>query len=197
MDYRNFEDQTLLRLMSQNDENALSELYDRFSRLVFSIALNALNNPALAEEISQEVFFRVWTNAGSYRPEQGKVSTWIVGITRNRAIDEIRRMNARPEAKLAPWEPAQLDLVDESMDVEENVEQIQRHNYVRKAIAQLPIAQQQALAYAYFQGYTHREIAEILKEPLGTIKTRIRLAMNKLRDELEEYNREHGNPNTL
>jgi RNA polymerase sigma-70 factor (ECF subfamily) len=186
MDYKKFDDQTLMRLASHQDENALGELYERFSRLVYSIALNTLNDPALAEEITQDVFLRVWKSARTYRAESGKVVTWMAGITRNRAIDEIRRLNVRPEAKLAVWEPDDLDLVDESMDVEGKVELIQQQNRVRQAISQLPIEQQQALAYAFFQGYSHREIAEVLNEPLGTIKTRIRLAMNKLRTVLDE-----------
>lgn len=181
MDYKKFNDQTLLRLISKKDEDALGELYDRFARLVYSIALNSLGDLALAEEVTQDVFFRVWKNAASYRSEHGKVVTWMAGITRNRAIDEIRRMNSRPESNLAPWESAATELINGSTDVETSIEDTQVQHLVRLAIAQLPIEQQQALAYAYFQGYSHREIADILGEPLGTVKTRIRLAMKKLR----------------
>lgn len=181
MDYKNYTDQELLRLIMHKDENALGELYDRFSRLVYSIALNSLGDLALAEEITQEVFFRIWKNAASYRAEQGKVVTWMASITRNRAIDEIRRMSTRPETNLAPWDLEETDILDGSMDVEADVEFTQQQRLVRHAIARLPIDQRQALAYSYFQGYSHREIAEIMGEPLGTVKTRIRLAMQKLR----------------
>lgn len=186
MDYKKFDDQTLIRLMSKGDEGALSELYDRFGRLVYSIALNALGDTSLAEEITQDVFFRVWKNAATYRAEHGKVVTWMAGITRNRAIDEIRRLNVRPEAELSPWGDEEVGLMDEKMNVEESIELTQRQNRVRKAISQLPHEQRQVLAYAYFQGYSHREIAEKLNEPLGTVKTRIRLAMKKLKIDLEE-----------
>ena len=174
-----------MRLVLHKDENALGELYDRFSRLVYSIALNALGDLALAEEVTQDVFFRVWKNAASYRAEHGKVVTWMAGIARNRAIDEIRRMNARAESNLAPWDLEEADLMDGSTNVEVEVELTQQHHRVRHAVAQLPNDQQQALAYSYFQGYSHREIADILCEPLGTVNTRIRLAMKKLKTLLE------------
>ena len=186
MDYKKFDDQTLLRLMSQKDQAALGELYDRFGRLVFSIALNTLGDPLLAEEVTQDVFFRVWENAASYQSEHSKVVTWVTSITRNRAIDELRRINVRPEANLAPWEPEDMDLREESSDVEALVELTQRQNRVRRAIAGLPQEQRRVLAYAYFRGYSHREIAELTNEPLGTVKTRIRLAMKKLRGSLED-----------
>ena len=185
MDYSRFEDQILINLLVDKDENALGELYDRYGRLVFSISLNSISDPSLAEEITQDVFLRLWKNASSYRSEYGKVATWIASITRNRAIDEIRRMNVRPESRLTSWEFTDLELRENSLDVESQIELLQQQNRVRRAISQLPEEQRQVLALAYFQGYTHREIAEIMNQPLGTVKTRIRLAMNKLRSSLE------------
>lgn len=185
MDYKKFSDQTLLQLMEQKDENALGELYDRYSRLVYSIALNSLGEWAVAEEITQDVFFRVWKNAASYRKESGKVATWIAGITRNRSIDEIRRLSIRPEAEANFWEDGESDLWADTADVEQNVELSQQSNRVRMSVASLPAEQRQALTYAYFLGFSHSEIARLLDEPLGTIKTRIRLAMKKIKIDLE------------
>jgi RNA polymerase sigma-70 factor (ECF subfamily) len=186
MDYKKFDDQTLMRLISQKNEHALGELYDRYGRLVYSIALNALGDSALAEEVTQDVFFRVWKSATSYRSEHGKVVTWMAGITRNRAIDEIRRLKIRPEARLASWAPEEVGILDESTDLEAEIVLKQQQNRVRQAISKLPIEQRHVIAYAYFQGYSHSEIAEIISEPLGTVKTRIRLGMKKLREYLEK-----------
>ena len=188
VDYTKLDDQALMRLIAHSKEDALSELYDRYSRLVYSIAVNAVSDPSLAEEISQEVFIRIWENADSYRPDQGKVVTWMASITRYRSIDTIRRQKVRPEGNQVAWlEGGTLDMPN-SLNLEGEVERSERRDRVREAIAQLPGEQRIALAYAYFQGYSHREIAESLGEPVGTIKTRIRLAMKKLRQALvEEY----------
>lgn len=185
---KNLEDEALLRLIIHSQENALSELYDRYSRLVYSLAMHALGDASLAEEVTQEVFLRVWQKADTYRPGHGKVSTWIASIARYRAIDLIRRRKARLEGYLDPWAAVEEIDLPENMDVEREVESSLQRQRVRRAIAQLPENQRQALAYAYFQGYSHSEIAELLGEPLGTVKTRIRMAMQKLRQFLEEEN---------
>lgn len=189
MDYKEIDDQSLIRLIARSQERALSELYDRFSRLVYSIALNAVGDPAIAEEITQDVFIRIWDHAGTYQAEKSKVVTWMASITRYRSIDVLRRQNVRPEGHSVPWEIEPSANEMSSINVEETVEISQIRRRVRQAISLLPEEQRQALAYAYFQGYTHREIAEALGEPLGTIKTRIRLAMQKLRQLLEQDER--------
>ena len=186
MDFSKFDDQTLMKLIAQAQEDALRELYDRYNRLVYSMAVNAVGENTLAEEITQDVFLRIWNKAETYSPKKGKVITWVSSITRYRAIDAIRSQQVRPEGHSVAWDiEGSLDNPD-PLNVEERVETTQRQQRVRHAVAQLPEEQRQALAYAYFQGYTHREIAEVLGEPLGTIKTRIRLAMQKLREYLEE-----------
>ena len=188
MDFNKFDDQTLMKLIAQAQEDALRELYNRYNRLVYSMAVNAVGENSLAEEITQDVFLRIWNNAETYSPQKGKVITWVSSITRYRAIDAIRSQQVRPEGHSVAWDiEGSLDNPD-PLNVEERVEITQRQQRVRHAVAQLPEEQRQALAYAYFQGYTHREIAELLGEPLGTIKTRIRLAMQKLREYLEEEN---------
>lgn len=186
MDTKTLDDVTLLRLVARQQESALSELYDRFSRLVFSMALNTLGERAQAEEVTQEVFLRLWQRAETYNPEQGKVSTWIASLARHRAIDVYRRQKNRPEGSLLPWEAAEISGLSDGVNVESQVEASMRQRRLRAALAQLPESQRQALAYAFFQGYSHSQIAEALHEPLGTVKTRIRLAMEKLRQVLEE-----------
>jgi RNA polymerase sigma-70 factor, ECF subfamily len=188
VDYKKLDDSTLLRLIAQTQENALGELYDRYSRLVFSMALNSTGDASLAEEITQDVYLRIWNKAETYNPEQGKVTTWIASITRYRAIDVLRRLRVRPEGNRAVWaEEEGFDLPD-TVDIEEEVVTSQRKQQVRLAIGTLPADQRIALSLAFFQGYSHSEIADVLNEPLGTVKTRIRLAMQKLRQLLQEGN---------
>jgi RNA polymerase sigma-70 factor (ECF subfamily) len=186
VDYKKFDDAALLRLIARTQEQALGELYDRYRRLVYSMALNATGDAGLAEEITQDVFLRVWNKAETYRPEQGKVVTWLSSIARYRSIDLLRRQAIRPEGNRAAWTEEGNSLPSDGPDIEGEVMISQRKQKVRRAINQLPAEQRQALAYAYFQGYSHSEIAEALNEPLGTVKTRIRLAMQKLRNLLQE-----------
>lgn len=184
-DYSSLDDRTLVVLIGQGQSQALSELYERYSRLVFTQAVNIVRNRSAAEEITQEVFIRIWENARTYRAHQSAVSTWLTSITRNRSIDILRQRRSRPEshsvewAEMPPNDEHVADSYERTMDI-----QIQRKR-VRTALGQLPADQQKALSLAYFAGYTHR-VAEALEEPLGTVKTRIRLGMQKLRRLLEK-----------
>jgi len=186
LDYSTLDDESLIRLVVHARAGALSALYDRYGRLVYSLALNAVGDPAAAEEITQDVFVRVWQRAGQYRAERGQVSTWLTGITRYRAIDRLRRRGSRPEghrvswAKLAPGAEPAVDGPEEAAALA-----LERAR-VRAAVARLPDEQKEALALAYFRGLSHSQIAEALDLPLGTVKTRIRLGMQKLRDMLGE-----------
>jgi RNA polymerase sigma-70 factor (ECF subfamily) len=176
------DDGTLLNLIAHAQEEALSELYDRYSSLVYSVAMNSLADQALAEEITQDVFVRVWERAGTYRNEQGKVATWLASIARNRAIDVYRHNQARRGNLNISWETTESFDPPATQNVEAEVDLAQRVKHVRWAVSQLPEDQRLALGLAFFQGLTHPEIALMLGEPLGTVKTRIRLAMLKLRD---------------
>lgn len=186
LDCSTLDDETLVRLIVQARAEALSELYDRYSRLVFSLALNSVGDSATAEEITQDVFLRVWQRARQYRADRAKVSTWLTSITRHRAIDQLRRRSSRPEqhgvawAELAPGAEPSINGPDQAV-----VLTMERER-VRAAIAQLPEEQKQVLALAYFQGLPQSQIAEALAMPLGTVKTRIRLGMQKLREMLQE-----------
>jgi RNA polymerase sigma-70 factor (ECF subfamily) len=180
------DDEVLIGLVAHRRAEALSELYDRYNRLVFSLALNSVGSPAAAEEITQDVFLRVWERASTYRAGRAKVSTWLTSITRHRSIDRLRRRGARPEQHSVRWAdlaPADMPRVD---GPEAAVELSFQQQRVRAALAELPEEQRQALALAYFLGYSHSQIADTLDQPLGTVKTRIRLGMQKLRTMLQD-----------
>jgi RNA polymerase sigma-70 factor (ECF subfamily) len=179
-------DASLIRSIAGAQTEALSELYDRYNRLVFTVAYAILGDRATADEVTVDVFVRVWRGAGSYRPESGKVRTWLVAITRHHAVDILRWQNSRPDSNSLLLKEGLLSNNETIRNPEEETEMSLQRKRVRGALAQLPDDQRQALVLAYFRGYTHEQIAEQLKQPLGTIKTRIRLAMQKLRHLLED-----------
>jgi RNA polymerase sigma-70 factor (ECF subfamily) len=186
LDYSTLDDETLLRLIVQARAEALGELYDRYGRLVFSLALNSVGNPATAEEITQDVFLRVWQRARQYRAGRAKVSTWLTSITRHRAIDQLRRRSSRPEQHSVAWAEVVPGAEPTVNGPEPATALAMERERVRAAMARLSEEQRQVLAQAYFQGFTQSQIAEALALPLGTVKTRIRLGMQKLRDMLQE-----------
>ena len=180
-DYHKLDDEGLIQLIVQSCPEALSELYDRYGRMVFSLAVNTLGDAATAEEVTQDVFERVWERAGQYHAEQAKVSTWLTSIARHRAIDQLRRQGVRPEGQSVAWADLSPQAEPSTAGPEQAAVLSIRRERVRAAVAQLPEEQKQVLALAYFKGYSQTEIAESLSLPLGTVKTRIRLAMEKLR----------------
>jgi RNA polymerase sigma-70 factor (ECF subfamily) len=182
VDYTTLDDETLIGLIRHARTEALSALYDRYGRLVFGLALNSVGDRATAEEITQDVFLRVWQRAGQYRSDRGQVSTWLTGITRHRAIDQLRRDKARP-AQPGAWAEAPPE-AGQAAGPEQSVALALERQQVHQALAALPEDQKQVLALAYFQGLTQSQIAAALDLPLGTVKTRIRLAMQKLRQAL-------------
>jgi RNA polymerase sigma-70 factor (ECF subfamily) len=186
VDYKKFDDETLIRLIAGSQSDALGELYDRYSRLVFGMARNALGDQGLAEEITQDVFMRIWNKASTYQAVQGKVVSWIAGIARNRAIDVFRHQKSLLDGNSLSLEELPLFDPPDSLNVEKEIESKLKERRVQQALFQLPKEQRDALALAYFRGYTHEEAAEALGQPLGTVKTRIRLGMHKLREILED-----------
>jgi RNA polymerase sigma-70 factor (ECF subfamily) len=179
-------DYILIQRIASQDENALGELYDRYANLIFTIAFNTLGEKQGAEEVTQDVFLRVWNKAESYDPNHSKVATWLGTIARYRAIDLLRNLRSRPEGhSVDPQEVSPNFLVDPSNPESATHLALENEN-IRKAVKSLPDDQRQVLVWAYFRGYTHQEIAEKLDIPLGTAKTRIRLALQKLRGMLVE-----------
>lgn len=173
--------------IAQSKSEALDTLYQRYSRLVFSLALNMVSDRAVAEEITLDVFTRVWEKAATYRPEQAQVNTWLVSLTRHRAIDWLRRQRVRLDGASLTWaEVSSGNMPHAAGDPEKAAELALRRERIQAAVAQLPFEQQETLALAYFKGQTHQQIAETLNQPLGTVKTRLRLAMQKLRHLLKD-----------
>jgi RNA polymerase sigma-70 factor (ECF subfamily) len=175
------DDASLIGLLTLGQVDALSELYDRYGRMVYSIALNSIGDAAVAEEVVQDVFLRVWEKAGTYDVGIAKVSTWLTSIARHRAIDEFRRGMRRPEKTSVSW--TELSSSDSlyGPGPEEEIELSMQNKFVREALNTLAPEERKALALAYFMGYSQSEIAQRLSLPLGTVKTRIRNAMQKLR----------------
>jgi len=175
-------DQASLERIARGDQGAFAELYDRHARLVYSLALRILQERADAEDVVQEVFSQVWAQAGRYDPSRGAVAAWMLMLTRSRAIDRLRAKRSRPEAAAAADEAESVADLSAAQDVELlSAEQVTR---LHRALADLPDAQRTALELAYYEGLTHVEVAARLGEPLGTVKTRIRQAVIKLRESL-------------
>jgi RNA polymerase sigma-70 factor (ECF subfamily) len=187
LDVTRLADPELVDLMAIGDARALEVLYDRYSRAVFSFALRMLGERAAAEELVQEAYFRAWQQARRFSEGRGTFITWLLSITHNLAIDEIRRRNRRPQ-RADSTDPVLLltNQTDENPTVEEQAVLTTIREQIAVAMATLPEAQRSAIELAYFHGLTQREIADLQGEPLGTIKTRMRLAVRKLREHLDD-----------
>ncbi len=186
MDYPQLDDAELVALVARQDELALAALYDRYCRLVFSVAIRVVGQRQLAEEITLDAFQKVWQAASSFRQERGRFVTWLMSVTRHRAIDELRRLGVRPEGSSVELDQGLDTGVSRDDSVEDIVALRQRREAVRRALIELPEPQRRALELAYFGGLTQQEISEHLETPLGTIKTRMRMGMQKLRQALRE-----------
>ena len=177
-------DQAAMARLAQGDQEALGDLYDRHARPVYALALRILQDPADAEDIVQEVFAQAWTQATRYEVTRGAVSAWLLTVARSRAIDRLRARRARPDRAGIHLSPA--DIVDPVARPDTQLLSSEQVRVVRAALAKLPLLQRVALELAYYEGLTHSEIAEQLEQPLGTVKTRIRQALLKLRDTMTE-----------
>ncbi|MDE3075543.1 MAG: sigma-70 family RNA polymerase sigma factor [Chloroflexota bacterium] len=172
-----------MRRMADGDTAALAVLYGRYAGAVYSLIYRVVNDRETAEELLNEAFLRAWRQASLFDVRRGKLSTWLLSVARNLSIDELRSRRSRPErAEQAGGEEVPLEIVDERVDVEAEVWQEQRRSLIRQALRQLPPNQREPLELAYFGGLTQSEIATRLGDPLGTIKTRMRLGLQKLRD---------------
>ncbi len=177
-------DQDVVQRMANGDAGALATLYDSQIRAVFSLAFRIVSDEDEAQDVVQEVFAQAWAQAGRYDPARGSVSSWLLTMTRSRAIDRLRARRARPESTRLPEDLAVVDLPDPARGQEHAVLQDEAANRVRAALQELPLLQRVAIELAYYEGLTQSEIAERLEQPLGTVKTRIRTGLLKLREAL-------------
>lgn len=174
--------------LTAGDHDALSELYDRFSSTLMGLATRVLRDPADAEEVVQEVFVHAWNRARTYDPSRSSVSTWLVLVTRSRAIDRLRSRKVSDRTTQAVKKEKSGDY--ESPTGARNVLNVERRRRVQEALAELPPEQKQVLDLAFYSGMTQSEIAMKTGIPLGTVKTRTLLAMKKLRKALGDEIRE-------
>ncbi len=177
------EDVSLVQRVASGDSSALEKLYDRYGQAVYSLALRIVREPGTAEELTQEVFVRLWRYAGTYDPSRGRFSGWLLGITHNLALNEVRRWQSRPQKAdlVSDDDERAYELVDESADSAEAAWLNIRREAIVQAMRQLPAPQRRAIELAFFGGLTHLEIANLLGDPLGTIKSRIRIGMQRLK----------------
>ncbi|HEX8816134.1 MAG TPA: sigma-70 family RNA polymerase sigma factor [Terriglobales bacterium] len=167
------DDAMLVSAIRSGDESAMGQLYDRYSSIVYSVALRILGDTGAAEDILQDVFIQLWRNPGVFDANRGSLPGWLAVITRNRAIDSLRKR--RPETDIDDV------VVSVEPDMVRGAEWGRALDKIRGALDAMPVAQRLALEMAYFEGLTHTEIAEKTGEPLGTIKTRIRAGLQALR----------------
>jgi len=172
-------DEDLISFVGQGDAEAFATLYDRHSRVAFSLAYRMMGERQAAEDLAQDAFLKVWRSASSYRAERGSVRTWILSIVHNRGIDQIRSHASRRRTQ---------DKIEASAPRSQPSEAFaqtwrnSQRDQVREALDTLPPEQLKILELAYFSGYTHVEISELLRLPLGTVKGRMRLGLKKIRD---------------
>lgn len=177
--YSQQSDEQLLRLVAQGEVAAYELFYDRHAQTVYSLLVRIVRERAIADELLQETFWQVWRSAESYRGN-GAGAAWLLRIARNRALDELRRQKARPQ-----WVGDDAVQVDNEFQRQGGAagQDLQRHldqRQVQQALATLPADQRTCLELGYFDGLTHREIAEQLDLPAGTVKSRMRLALEKM-----------------
>lgn len=174
------DDELLARILVR-DEAAFAILYERYADLVYSVALRVLTDPAGAQDVAQEVFIRLWKKPDSYDPERGRFMPWLLSVARNRAVDGVRSRGRRRLHELAPVEGGEDPVDVRAPDPASMAVVASEREAVRNALGVLPAEQRQAIELAYFAGLTQQEISERLAMPLGTVKTRVRLGMKKLR----------------
>jgi len=167
------EEMRLVARVRTGDQQALAELYDRYSSVVYAVALRVLQDAAAAEDVLQDIFLRLWRNPDAFDASRGSLAAWLAVIARHRSIDRLRQR--RPETDIEKC------VITSSADLRDQTERSLVIEKVRSALGEMNPDQRKALEMAFFQGLTHVEIAEKTGEPLGTIKTRIRSALRQLR----------------
>ena len=183
--FAHLSDEAVVAMLARSDETALAELYDRFGRVAYGLALRILRDEKLAEDAVQEGFLAAWRNADRFIPERGKASTWLLTLVHRRAVDLVRREDRRRAEPLT-------ESVDppSSGSAEDDAWLRFERERVQSALKQLPDQQREALELAYYGGFTQSELAERLGQPLGTIKSRMFMGLAQLRELLGEPGRE-------
>lgn len=174
---RSVDDAAALTRIGQRDENAMEEIFRRYSGPVYSVALRVLHDTGQAEDVLQEVFLQLWRNPTAFVQDRGSLGAWLVVVARNRAIDLLRRRK--------PSDSVEDVILASSVNVADEAERNVMMVKVRRALAELPSEQRKSLELAYFEGLSHTEIASRTGDPLGTVKTRIRQALITLRKAFE------------
>jgi len=173
-------DEALVALAARSEQSALAELYDRYGRTAYGLALRILRDQALAEDAVQEAFLGVWRTASRFVPERGRASTWILTLVHRRAVDAVRREQRRRAVSLDRAAEPSVDGVEEDAWLRFQRERVQA------ALSRLPDAQREALELAYYGGFSQSELAERLGQPLGTIKSRMFGGLSRMRELLAE-----------
>jgi RNA polymerase sigma-70 factor, ECF subfamily len=183
-DIRNLADEEVMQLVQGGDPRAFELLYDRHGGPAFSLAYRMVGNRASAEDVTQEAFLSIWRSRLRYDPARGSVRTWVLGIVHNRGIDALRRSVVHDRRRET------MEGVEDRREAPERTEveaaRRQEAESVRSALDALPDAQRRTIELAYFAGYSHSQIAELLGEPIGTVKGRMRLGLEKMRRQLSE-----------
>jgi RNA polymerase sigma-70 factor (ECF subfamily) len=180
------EDRECLRRLAAGDRDAAAAIYDRHARAVYSLVLRIVEDEADAEDVVQDVFTQAWRQASRYDAARGPVAAWLLVMARTRAIDKVRARRARSGPQPAGDERVIETLPAAGPDAAAVLVSAEQARHVQRALGELPLLQRLAIELAYYEGLTQREIAERLEEPLGTVKTRIRLGLLKLRESLAE-----------
>jgi RNA polymerase sigma factor (sigma-70 family) len=179
--FAHLSDEAIVALLARSDEQALAELYDRFGRVAYGLALRILRDQSLAEDAVQEAFLTAWRTADRFMPERAKASTWLLTLVHRRAVDLVRREERRRAEPIeAAGEQADERAIDEAVWLRYERERVQ------EALRRLPDQQREALELAYYGGFTQSELAERLGQPVGTIKSRMFGGLARLRDLLAE-----------
>lgn len=173
------DDADLMTAIARGDEAAFGELYDRMSRLVYGVVRKVLRDPSQSEEVTQEIFVEVWRTASRFEHDRGSARTWVLTMAHRRAIDRVRSEQASRDRTERVGLRDRVRAFDE---VSEQVEVQFEHQQVRAALDHLTDLQREAVELAFYGGYTYREVAELLDTPLGTVKTRLRDGLIRLRD---------------
>jgi RNA polymerase sigma-70 factor (ECF subfamily) len=180
--YSGLDDEELMQRLAYRDLVAFRALYDRYGNLVYSAALRVVRDAQIAEDMVQEIFLRIWRKPESYVAQRGRFVTWLTSVTRNRAVDEVRSRGRRFRHETASPEEQERELpAAEQDDPALTAELSDQRRLILAALKQIPAEQREIIELAYFGGLTQQEIADLLSQPLGTVKTRIRLGMQKLR----------------